>query len=246
MNDVAVLVAEHLDFDMARIFDEFLDEHPLVAEGVFGLRARAGESFRHLGLVARDAHALAAAAGGRLDHDRIADLGGDPLGVVRVGDNAEMARDGRNLGFGRRCLRRDLVAHQTDGVGIGTDEDDAGFRQCDREGFAFGEKTVAGMHRFRAGAAAGGDDLLDREITFRRGWRADGHRLISHRDVQRVFVGVGINGDRLDPEAAGGLDDTAGDFAAIGDQDTLEHSASGRAKWLCGGSAELSMRAGGR
>jgi hypothetical protein len=42
MNDVAVLVAEHLDLDMARIDDEFLDEDAIVAEGGFrlGLGAR--------------------------------------------------------------------------------------------------------------------------------------------------------------------------------------------------------------
>ena len=32
MNDIAMLVAEHLDFDMARIDDEFLDEDAIVTE----------------------------------------------------------------------------------------------------------------------------------------------------------------------------------------------------------------------
>ena len=32
MDDIAVLVAENLNFDMARIDDEFLDEHALVTE----------------------------------------------------------------------------------------------------------------------------------------------------------------------------------------------------------------------
>ena len=32
IDDVAVLVAEHLDFDVARIGDEFLDENAIVAE----------------------------------------------------------------------------------------------------------------------------------------------------------------------------------------------------------------------
>ena len=48
IDDIAVLVAEHLDFDMARIGDEFLDEHPIVAERRSGLRAGAGEALRHL------------------------------------------------------------------------------------------------------------------------------------------------------------------------------------------------------
>ena len=47
---------------MARIDDEFLDEHPVVAEGGFRLRAGAGEAFRDLFAGMGDAHALAAAA----------------------------------------------------------------------------------------------------------------------------------------------------------------------------------------
>src|SRR3974390_1555243 len=42
INDVAALVAEHLNFDVARIGDEFLDEHAVVAEARFRLRTRAG------------------------------------------------------------------------------------------------------------------------------------------------------------------------------------------------------------
>jgi hypothetical protein len=41
--------------------------------------------------------------------------------------------------------------------------------------------------------------------------------------VQGVLVGLRIDRDRLDPHAAGGLDDPAGDFATIGNQDALEH-----------------------
>ncbi len=46
---------------------------------------------------------------------------------------------------------------------------------------------------------------------------------VGHFDMQRVGVGVGEHGDRLDPELAGRFDDPAGDFAAIGDQDLVEH-----------------------
>src|SRR6185312_2673968 len=56
MDDVAVLVAEHLDLDMARIDDEFLDEHAVVAERGLRLRARAGITFGDLRLGMRNAH----------------------------------------------------------------------------------------------------------------------------------------------------------------------------------------------
>ena len=55
------------------------------------------------------------------------------------------------------------------------------------------------------------------------GGGADSDGLVGHLDMQRVLVGVGIDGDRLDAHLARGLDDAAGDLAAIGDQDFLEH-----------------------
>ena len=43
---------------------------------------------------------------------------------------------------------------------------------------------------------------------------------------QGVGVGVGIDGDGADTHAAGGPDDTAGDFSAIGNEDLGEHAQS--------------------
>ncbi len=171
----------------------------------------------------RDAHALAAAAGGGLDHDGIADLVGDLDRVLVVLDHAEIAGHGRDLGLGGRLLGFDLVAHRGDGARIGTDEDDAGLCQRARKGLALGQEAVAGMHGLGAGLAAGLDDLVDHQVAFGGRRRADLDGLVGHFDVQRVAVGLGIDGDRLDAHPAGGLDDAAGDLAAIGDQNSLEH-----------------------
>jgi hypothetical protein len=74
------------------------------------------------------------------------------------------------------------------------------------------------MHRFGAGLLAGGDDLVDDEIGL--GVTApDRCNTASSAsfDVQRVLVGVRIDRDRRDAHAARGLDDAAGDLAAVGD-----------------------------
>ena len=151
IDDVAVLVAQHLDLDVARVLDELLDEHAIVAEARLGLRAGETEAFLGLLGVVGDAHALAAAAGRGLDHDGIADLGGDLHGMLGVGDLAEVARHGRDLGLGRRLLALDLVAHGGDGARVGADEDDAGLLQRDRERLALRQEAVAGMHGLGAG-----------------------------------------------------------------------------------------------
>jgi hypothetical protein len=49
------------------------------------------------------------------------------------------------------------------------------------------------------------------------------HGLIRHLHERRTRVGIRINRDSLDTHAARRRDDPAGNFAAVGDQDFLEH-----------------------
>src|SRR3546814_13514310 len=65
-----------------------------------------------------------------------------------------------------------------------------------------------------------------KKIALRGRRRAKAIRLVGHLDMQRPGIGVGIDRNRLDPHLARGLDDAAGDFAAIGDQYFLEHQAA--------------------
>ena len=58
------------------------------------------------------------------------------------------------------------------------------------------------MDRLGAGRLGGGDDLVDIEIGLRGLRRADRNGLIGHVDMQRVAVGVGIDRDGLDAQAA--------------------------------------------
>ena len=55
------------------------------------------------------------------------------------------------------------------------------------------------------------------------GGRSDAHGVVGHRDGQRVLVGLRVDGDGLDAHLLGGPDDAQCDFAAVGDEDTIEH-----------------------
>src|SRR6266700_612589 len=243
IDDVAVLVAEHLDLDMARIDDEFLDEDAVVTKGRLGLGLGEAKAFGDLGLRMRDPHALAAAAGRGLDHHGVADLPGNLESVLVIFDDTEMAGHGGNLGLGGGLLGLDLVAHGGDRTRIGPDEDDAGLLQRAWERLALREEPVAGMYGFRPGLAAGLDDLLDDEITLGRRRRPDEDGLIGHFDVERVAVSLGIDRDRRDAHAAGGLDHPAGDFAAVRDQNSFEHAFYW---YLWAGSSPRNLARGGR
>src|SRR3546814_11953057 len=71
---VAVVVAEDLHLDMARRRQAALQQDMLVAERGLGLAARRLPRFEEIVLARHHSHALAAAAGGRLDNQRVADL----------------------------------------------------------------------------------------------------------------------------------------------------------------------------
>src|SRR5215211_4384194 len=147
MDDLAMLVAEHLNLDVARIGNEFFDEHTVVAERRFCLRARARVTLRHFCGRMRDTHPLAAAARRSLDHHREADLGGDPQRLAFVLDHTQMPGHRRDVCLGGKFLRFYLVAHRGDRARVRPDEDNA--RRCQRlrKGFSFGETATTGMYR---------------------------------------------------------------------------------------------------
>ena len=79
------------------------------------------------------------------------------------------------------------------------------------------------MDRISPRTLCGGDDGGDVQIALTRGGAADVDGFISHLHVLRRFVRVREYRDAPQPHAACGADDAAGDLAAIGDQQVLEH-----------------------
>ena len=82
VDDVAVRVAEHLDLDVARLLDELLDVDASRRRTRTWPRCARARRSAARPCVAHEAHALAAAAGRGLDHDRQADLL-DPIDAPR-------------------------------------------------------------------------------------------------------------------------------------------------------------------
>src|SRR4029079_605847 len=78
VNHAAVMVAEHLEFDVARRLDVLLDVDVADAEGRFGFALRRLHRVRQLPGGTHDAHAAATTPSRGLDDDGIANLFGDP------------------------------------------------------------------------------------------------------------------------------------------------------------------------
>jgi len=221
-----VAVAEHLDFDVARFEHVLFDEDAVVAEGVAGFVDAGGEAFVRFGVVVGNAQTFTTAAGGGLDHHRITDLPGDFDSGIGAIDGIVVARNGVDLGFDGQLLGLDLVAHLGDRVVLRTDELDPFRFQSARELGVLGQEAVTRMDRFSTSLLAGSDDLVGDQVgLFRRG-RADADSFVCHVDEQCVLVGFGIDGNGRDAHLAGSLDHAAGNFAAVGNEDFLEHVGS--------------------
>ena len=109
------------------------------------------------------------------------------------------------------------------GRGRRADDGDAGLFGGFGEGFVFRQEAVAGVDGLGAGIARGLQDGVGAQVAGARLGAADVHRDVAGGDVAGVGVGVGIDGDGADAQAAGGGGDAAGDFAAVGNQQGIEH-----------------------
>ena len=220
MHDVAPLVAQDLHFDVARPRQPALEEDRVVAEGARGLAPRRLD--RRLEVVRRfhHPHALAAAARGGLDQQRIADR---LRGGRRVGAGRDLVRGQRgHAGRVHRALGGQLVAHRGDGVGRRPHPDQPRLLDGAREAGVLREEAVAGVDRLRAAAPGRVEDLSDVEVALGRRATAQRDRLVGLAHERRVGVAVGVDGDRAQAHLAGGAHDAPRDLAAVGDEQAAE------------------------
>ena len=198
----------------------FLEQHPVVAEGRRGLARAESSARRKLGWLGDDPHALAAAAGDRLDQHRIADQRALPSAKRRF---VLARRDSRAHGTPARSISA-LAAALAPMARIAAGGGPMKTMPAAVAGFGeirvLGQEAVAGMDRLRAARARRIDDARDRQIALARRRRPDQdapRRPCATCSASASAVGIDRDGARC--PGAGGADDPAGDLAAIGDQD---------------------------
>jgi hypothetical protein len=223
MDDVAVLVTEDLDLDVARVHDRLLDVDGAVAEGAQRLAAGALQRGAELGRVMNEAHALAAAAHRGLQHDGVADAlrRGERL-LERVGAAARRDRDPRG---GHLLSRGGLGAHGAHRRGGWADERDARGVTGLAELGVLAEEAVARMDGVGAGLLRRVEHAIDAEVALGGGCGAERHREVGGAHVERALVGVAVDRHRLDAHLVEGARDADGDLAAVRDEDFLDHDA---------------------
>ncbi len=223
MDRAAASVAEHLDFDVARLLQVFFQIDRGIAERRFGFIGRGRQRQQQVISGLRHLHAATAAAGGRLHQHRKADLPGDRHRVVVGADRAVGARHHGNAEPFCGFLGLDLVAHQADVLGLGTDEVQIVIGQDFGEAGVFRQEAVAGMHRIGAGDLAGREQRGHVEIAVLGRRRPDADALVGEPHMHRVGVGGRMHRDGGDAELLAGAQHPQCDFAAIGYEDFIEH-----------------------
>src|SRR4051794_9894044 len=93
VDHVAILIAEHLNLDVTRAVDQFLDVHFPALKGPLGLARGVTEGAFEIRFRVDAAHALSTSAGCGLDHHGIADTCGECAGVSWVAESCIRARD---------------------------------------------------------------------------------------------------------------------------------------------------------
>ncbi len=223
MHAIPAPVSEHLDFDVARLAQVFLDIDAVVAEGRPGFRARRRQRLGKARLVARNLHAAPAAARCSLDQHGVTDAGGDALGLDLVGYRAVRTGNARDAKPSGGILRLDLVAHDANMLGARADEGDAVRFQNFGELGVFRQEAVARMDRVSAGDFAGSEDLVHVEVAVARWRRPDAHALVSQAHMHCLAVGRRMDGDRGDAQLLAGAQDAQRDLAAISYEYLVEH-----------------------
>ena len=188
LDAVAVLVGEDLHLDVARVDDELLDIDFVVAKRALRFALRSLEAERR-SRAKRPAHALAATAGRRLQHDGIADLSASFSAASgarvpsRTGTNGTPAF----FMFCRARVLDPIISIDSGGGPMNLMPDS---RQARAKFAIFREEAVAGMNRLGAAELRYIEDLRQRSDRTRWPGRTDVVRVVGLADVKRAAINI--------------------------------------------------------
>ena len=223
VHDVAVVVADDLDLDVATSFEVRLDEHRAVAERRQRLARRRRNRVVELVRRAHDAHAPSAAAGSGLDERRVRTTVEPSMRPSTTRSSTWSARPLRAPHASPRPCRRAASSVRASG------RPRSGRRRCTgrRERSVLGEEAVAGMDRIAAGRQRRGDHRRRRAGTTRPASHRRERSATSTESTCSAFrVGARSAPRRCRCPCGGRSRDAHGDLAAVRDERTAGWSAS--------------------
>ncbi len=199
MHHVAVLVAQHLKFNVPRAarsasrYTHWGCRRPARPRRARSETRRASSLFLRTTRMPRPPPPSAALI-----------ITGNPISAAIsfaacfIGHDARAARNDRQPGCRHLGARAVLLAHHANHVGRGSDKGDVrGLADLGKIG-VLGEKTVARMDRVDVGDFRRADHLRNIQIALAAARRPDANGLIGKAHMQGIAVRLGINGDRVE------------------------------------------------
>ena len=223
VDHVAVCVREHLHLDVSRVLEVSLDVDGRVGEVGLPLPLRRRERLRGFRRRRHHLHALAAAAGSRLDQQRVAELLAQRDDLLGRGDRVGRAGMIGTPAACIACRARVFEPISSIASGGGPIHDEARAFDGARERGVLGEEAVAGMTASAPDRGGGLEQLVDDEVALRGGQPAERERLVRIGDMGRVTVGIRVDGDRRHTELPEGPKDPECDLAPVRNKDFVEH-----------------------
>src|SRR5260370_4654367 len=187
MNQVAVMIAQDLNLNMARPTDVLLEEESSTGKGALSFAPSGSECFFELRRAADNANARPAASSRGLNKDRKAEL--REIALRCRGYHGNVSLSGDLTGFG-------LGAHRADHARRRSNEGNAGFLAGSGKIRILSQEAVARMDRVNAAALGRGNDRPNIKVGIAcRRW-SDRNCHVRLADVEGVAVEARI--DRRD------------------------------------------------
>ncbi len=190
MDDISVLVAENLDFNVPRLNDIFLDVHFATFERALGFTCRVAQGGFEVRIPVDPAHTLATAACRCLYDYRESDFAGDAPCLGRIAHTIRGSWHDRHAGRDGDFARLGLRPHHSNALRRGTDEGNSLPLTSRGEFGILAQESVAWMDRICPVLLGRIENAIDPKITLRGRRRADVLRLVGHLDKERRPVGV--------------------------------------------------------
>ena len=217
VDDVTLLIADDLYFDVFGPTDIALEEDGVVAEGATSLALGFVEEWNQIFRIFDHAHAATTATEGCLNYEWKTDFLGFLDRFFAIADGILGARERRDLGLFGNFSSFYLIAHTAEKIRTGTDKVEAIFFTSAGEISVFREETIARVNEVDALSLGKIDDAGNIEVSGDRPMPfPDEVGFISLKTVDAEAVFIGIDRDSAVAEFGGGTKDANSDFAAIG------------------------------
>ena len=218
MHDISVLIGQNLYFDMARVFDEFFHIHRTVTKSTQCFGRGGKKSIFHFIFTLYFTHTASAAAGCRFNDHRISHLIGKLSCLFNRFNRTVTAGNDRHTRLFHNIFGFGFVAHQLHYFHIGTDKLDIMVFADFNKILIFTQKTVTGENSITPTHFRCRNNSGDIEITLIGSVFAYADRSVGILQIERIFVCLGIDGDRLLPHLFDSTYCSQGYFSPVGNQ----------------------------